>query len=53
MIKRKEGLRSPDPLMQRNHVKQLFKDSDAEKFCPWCRKPKVQRTNISDFEVDE
>ncbi len=53
MIKREEGLQSPDPLTHRNHDLQVFKHSDTEKFCPWCRKPKVQRTNMSVFEVDE
>lgn len=53
MIKRKEGLRSPDPLMQRNHATEVFKGSESERFCPWCRKPKLHRTNMSEFEVDE
>jgi hypothetical protein len=50
MTGKEAGRPTPDPEKHRNHDLQAFKDSE---FCPWCRKPRVQRTNLSEFEEDE
>ena len=46
-------LATPDPQTQKNHAVQVFKDSEPQKFCPWCKKKFRPIMKMEDWEEDE